>query len=168
MAFPIHRPRRLRRNEVLRSMVTETRLSRQSLIAPLFITAGHDIREPISSMPGQYRWSLDRLPEMIDTLGELDLPAVLLFGLPESKDVEATGAWHAEGVVQQATRLFKQRAPRIQVVCDTCLCEYTSHGHCGVIENGEVRNDPTLDLLASMALSHAKAGAESAASRNGP
>ncbi|MBI5832118.1 MAG: porphobilinogen synthase [Armatimonadetes bacterium] len=161
MAFPTHRPRRLRRNETLRSMVAETRLSRQSLIQPLFITAGHDLREPIGSMPGQYRWSLDRLPEMIDTLAELDLPAVLLFGLPATKDTEATGAWHEDGVVQQATRLFKQRAPRLQVICDTCLCEYTSHGHCGYLTaDGQVENDSTLGLLARTAVSQARAGAD--------
>jgi porphobilinogen synthase len=161
MPFPVQRPRRLRRGEVLRSMVAETRLTKEQLVLPLFITAGRDLQQPISSMPGHDRWSLDRLPAEIDAIAQLGLPAVLLFGLPATKDTEASGAWDEHGIVQEATRLFKARAPQILVIADTCLCEYTSHGHCGrLTAAGEVDNDATLELLAKTAVSQAAAGAD--------
>jgi porphobilinogen synthase len=161
MAFPIHRPRRLRRCEPLRRLIGETRLSREQLVLPLFITAGSGIEQPIASMPGHSRWSLDRLPAEIARIAALRIPAVLLFGLPATKDLDATGAWDEHGIVQEATRLFKRQAPEILVIADTCLCEYTSHGHCGrLTASGEVDNDATLELLTRTAVSQASAGAD--------
>ncbi len=161
MAFPIQRPRRLRRTEALRRLVRETRISLEQVIYPLFVTVGSGVQEPIGSMPGQYRWSLDRLAPEIESIAAMGIPAVLLFGLPADKDEEASGAWHDHGIVQEALRLIKQVAPDLLSVADTCLCEYTSHGHCGRLDaEGRVMNDPTLELLARTAVSQAEAGAD--------
>lgn len=161
MGFPSQRLRRLRRTAGLRRMVTETRLSVDQFIYPIFVTAGEHQRSEIGSMPGQFRWSLDRLPELIDQVLAARVPAVLLFGLPPEKDTAATGAWHEHGIVQEATRRIKQQAPDLVVVADTCLCEYTSHGHCGMLDaDGQVLNDETLHVLARTAVSQARAGAD--------
>jgi porphobilinogen synthase len=160
MPFPIHRPRRLRRTEVLRGFVRETRLSRRSLIYPLFVCPGSGVKNEIKSMPGNYRWSIDLLVEECRTAFDLGIPAVILFGIPESKDETGTGAYDPEGIVQRAVRAVKKALPDLIVICDVCLDEYTSHGHCGLIKNGEVDNDSTLALLAQTALTQVEAGAD--------
>ena len=161
MGFPIHRMRRLRRSAGLRRMVRETRLSCDQFIYPIFVSAGDNVCTEINSMPGQFRWSLDRLPEIVDQTLAADVPAVLLFGLPPDKDLAATGAWHDHGIVQEATRRIKSQAPDLLVVADTCLCEYTSHGHCGMLDDeGRVLNDETLEVLGRTAVSQARAGAD--------
>ncbi|MBI3920794.1 MAG: porphobilinogen synthase [Armatimonadetes bacterium] len=158
--FPVTRMRRLRRTENLRRMVRETTLSVDDLIYPLFVTQRAEVKEEIASMPGNYRWSVDLLPTEMEAIAALGIPAVLLFGIPETKDEVGSGAYAENGVVQEAVRAIKKAVPDLVVITDVCLCEYTSHGHCGVIQNGEVRNDPTLELLARTALSHAQAGAD--------
>jgi len=160
MYFPTYRPRRLRKNEALRSLVRETELSVNDLIYPLFIIHGQGVKEEIPSMPGQYQLSIDNLGAEIKEIVALGIPAVLLFGLPETKDEAASGAYDEFGIVQQAIREIKKLAPGLLVVTDVCLCEYMSHGHCGIIKDGEVLNDVTLELLAKTALSHAEAGAD--------
>ena len=154
------RHRRLRQSEGLRRLVAETRLSPADFVYPLFVTTGENIREEIPSMPGQYRISLDQIRHEADDLRALGIPAVLLFGLPESKDDRGSGAYDADGIVQEAVRAFKAADTRLLVITDVCLCEYTSHGHCGVIVGGQVDNDDSLDLIARTALSHARAGAD--------
>jgi porphobilinogen synthase len=144
----------------MRRLVRENRLSVDQLIYPLFIQAGSDIRDEISSMPGQFRISLDQLPSEIAEIVKLEIPAVLLFGLPENKDAMGTGAYAEDGIVQEATRVIKEIAPHLCIVTDVCLCEYTDHGHCGVIRNNYVDNDETLELLARTAVTQAKAGAD--------
>ncbi len=158
----LDRPRRLRRTPALRRMVRETRLSAADLIAPLFITAGQDILRPISSMPGHSQRSVDHVSREIDELREVGISAVLLFGIPAEKDAEGSGAWDASGPVPQAIGAIKRHAPEMVVIADVCLCEYTSHGHCGLLspEDGTVQNDPTLELLARSALAYAEAGAD--------
>ncbi|MEP7189220.1 MAG: porphobilinogen synthase, partial [Roseiflexaceae bacterium] len=160
----IERPRRLRRSSTLRRMVRETVLRTDDLIAPLFIVEGHGIVRPISSMPGQAQLSVDQLDREIDQLMELHVPAVLLFGIPAHKDANGSAAWDPEGPVPSAIRAIKQRAPDLAVIADVCLCEYTDHGHCGVLSpesgSGDVLNDPTLDLLARAAAAYAGAGAD--------
>jgi porphobilinogen synthase len=142
-------------------MVGETRLAVDRLVLPLFVTTGENIAAPISAMPGHCRWSLDRLPSEIEAIAGLGIPAVLLFGIPATKDPEASGAWSETGIVQEAIRVTKQVAPELVVIADTCLCEYTSHGHCGrLTPSGEVDNDPTLELLVRTAVSQAAAGAD--------
>jgi len=166
--FPTHRPRRLRQNPGLRAMVREHALRRSALIQPLFVVPGSGVRREIASLPGQFHLSVDALVEEARRIAGLGIPAVLLFGLPESKDEEGSGAWAAEGIVQRATRALKQALPQLQVVTDLCLCEYTSHGHCGVVKKNarqhaggvEVLNDPTLELLARTAVAQAEAGAD--------
>ena len=158
--FPTARPRRLRRTGVLRSLVRETELSVSHFVYPIFVTHGEDVRREVPSMPGIYQWSLDRLGQEVEEVGSLGIPAVLLFGLPEAKDESGSEAYNDGGIVQRAIRRIKGLAPELLVVTDVCLCEYTSHGHCGVIRNGEVDNDSTLDLLARTAVSHAAAGAD--------
>ncbi|MGH9465789.1 MAG: porphobilinogen synthase [Terriglobales bacterium] len=162
--FPLHRPRRLRQNPGLRRLVRETRLSRDCLIQPLFAVPGHGVRREIASLPGQFHLSVDTLTEEARKLADLGLPAVLLFGIPEHKDEQGSGAWDDNGIVQQATRALKKHVPGLQVITDLCLCEYTSHGHCGVLatrgQTVEVLNDPTLALLAKTAVSQAAAGAD--------
>ncbi len=161
MAFPVHRPRRLRGSENIRRMVRETRLSVDQLIQPFFVIYGEDVVNPVASMPGVHQFSVDRLvPQVKETWG-LGIPAVLLFGIPEHKDSVGSGAYDKEGIIQQAIRAIKEAVPEILVITDVCLCEYTDHGHCGVVsEDGEVLNDPTLELLAKEALSHVEAGAD--------
>lgn len=160
MPFPIQRPRRLRSSDTLRRMVRETRLSGDNLLMPLFVEPGSGVERPIPSMPGQSRYSVDRLVEECKAIRDLGIPSVILFGIPESKDPEGTQGYAEDGIVQQAVRALKKDVPDLVVATDVCLCEYTSHGHCGVIENGRVANDATIELLARMAVSHANAGAD--------
>lgn len=160
MAYPTERLRRLRRTGALRGMVQETRLHRSALIYPLFVVEGKGMVEEISSMPGISRFSPDRLQAEVAEIASLGLVSVLLFGIPAEKDPGGTAAYQETGVVQQAIRTIKKEVPEIVVITDVCLCEYTSHGHCGVLDGEEIDNDATLDLLARMALSHAEAGAD--------
>jgi len=154
------RLRRLRRTAGLRRLVREHELDAGDFVYPLFVQAGSGINAPIDAMPGQFRYSVDRLPEEIAEIAGLGIPAVLLFGLPESKDETGSGALDDGGVVQDAIRSIRSAAPDLVVITDVCLCEYTSHGHCGIIRGGDVDNDSTLPLLADMAVSHARAGAD--------
>ena len=158
--FPELRLRRLRRTEALRDMVRETHVNVKDLIYPLFVVEGTNLKQEVASMPGVLRYSPDLLPGEIDEVAGLGIPAVLLFGIPERKDEVGSGAYDPEGVVQQALRIIKKRTPDLVVLTDVCLCEYTSHGHCGIIANGDVDNDQTLGFLADMAVSHAEAGAD--------
>lgn|SRR5690625_902928 len=160
------RHRRLRHSEAMRAMVRETRLSVNDFIYPLFITEESNTKKEVPSMPGVYQISLDYLEEEIDELQKLGLKAVLLFGIPKEKDEEGTGAYDKDGIVQRATRLIKQYAPNMLVIADTCLCEYTSHGHCGVLHDGYVENDSSLQLLAKTAVTQAEAGADIIAPSN--
>ncbi len=160
MPFPIHRPRRLRSNDTLRRMVRETRLSVDDLIYPMFICPGEGVREPIGPMPGVNQLSVDQGIEECREVAGLGIPAVILFGIPESKDPAGTGAYADDGIVQQAVRAIKQNVPDLMVITDVCLCEYTDHGHCGVIKDDDVQNDPTLQLLVKTSLSHVHAGAD--------
>ena len=160
MPFPIHRPRRLRRTEALRGFVRETRLSVRSLIYPLFVCPGTNVKSEIKSMPGNFRWSIDLLADECRSAFDLGIPAVILFGIPESKDEDGTGAYDPDGIVQRAVRAVKKALPDLIVICDVCLDEYTSHGHCGLIKNGEVDNDSTLRLLGQTALTQVEAGAD--------
>ncbi|WP_061214504.1 porphobilinogen synthase [Syntrophomonas wolfei] len=161
MGFPIQRMRRLRSSETLRRMVRETTLRSSDFIYPLFVIYGQDKKIPVNSMPGVFQFSVDRLPEEIKEIDSLKIPAVLLFGLPEHKDSVGSSAYQDSGVVQEATRLIKTICPEMLVITDVCLCEYTDHGHCGLIDQkGVVDNDSTLDLLAQEALSHARAGCD--------
>lgn len=158
--FPAYRPRRLRRTPTMRALVRETQVSVSDLILPLFVTSGERVRRPIASMPGVDQTSADELLIDAREAHDLGIPAVLLFGIPASKDELGSSAYAADGVVQQAVRVLKREIPELLVITDVCLCEYTSHGHCGVIQNTIVENDETLTLLARMALSHAEAGAD--------
>ncbi|MGO9639785.1 MAG: porphobilinogen synthase [Candidatus Acidiferrales bacterium] len=160
MTFPIERPRRLRGSEAIRGLVRETRLSTSGLIYPMFVCPGTGVRNEVSSMPGVFQQSADRLVEECREVESLGIPAVILFGLPEKKDEKGTEAYAATGVVQRAIEAIRKAKLKLLVITDVCLCEYTSHGHCGVVENGEVQNDATLELLAAEALSHARAGAD--------
>jgi porphobilinogen synthase len=158
--FPYQRPRRLRKNETIRRMVKETSLSPDNFIYPLFVTYGKNIRNEIKSMPGCFQESVDRIVRHAKEVYSLGIPAVILFGIPEHKDEIGSGAYDPHGVVQKAISAIKNKVPELYVITDVCMCEYTSHGHCGIIENGDVKNDPTLDSLAKEAVSHAKAGAD--------
>lgn len=160
--FPISRLRRLRADRVLREMVRETEINVRDLVYPLFVCCGEGVRQEITAMPGQHRRSVDRLPEVVTGIRDLNIPAVLLFGIPDKcqKDKCGSAAWDEHGVVQEATRAIKQAAPELTVITDVCLCEYTADGHCGVVEAGQVVNDATLELLARQAVSHARAGAD--------
>jgi len=160
MPFPIHRPRRLRKTNALRSMVRETSLSPDDFVYPLFVTFGKGVKKKISSMPGCFQISVDGIANEAEKVYKLGIPAVILFGIPEHKDEKGSEAYSPKGVIQQAIKAIKDRVPELLVITDVCLCEYTSHGHCGIVKNGEVLNDPTLELLAKEALSHAKAGAD--------
>jgi porphobilinogen synthase len=160
MAFPVTRLRRTRMNEVLRGMVRETRLSPEQFIYPLFVCPGRGVKKEIGSMPGNYHWSVDTLVEEAREAKSLGIGGVLLFGIPESKDERGSSGYDSQGIIQQACRALKREVKDLMVVTDVCLCEYTSHGHCGVVREEEICNDPTLDLLAKMALSHAQAGAD--------
>lgn len=157
---PVDRLRRLRRTEGLRALVRETRLSPEDFICPLFVRPGRNVQEPIPSMPGQFRFSVDRLGAEIEEIARLGIRAVLLFGLAERKDPEAREAYDENGVVPQAIRYIKALAPELVVITDVCVCTYTDHGHCGIAEDGEIDNDATLPILARMALAHAAAGAD--------
>lgn len=156
----INRPRRLRNGSVLRSMVRETRISVDTLIYPIFVQEGSDIKEKISSMPGQYRWSIDRVDELLRKVVESGVKSILLFGIPEHKDEIGSSAWAENGIVQQAIRHIKEAFPQLYVITDVCMCEYTSHGHCGILCGNDVDNDKTLEVLAKTALSHVRAGAD--------
>ncbi len=159
--FPESRPRRLRASETLRRAVRETRLSRDQFVMPYFVREGRGVREPIASMPGQFRFSIDALLSELDDLTAKKINAVLLFGLPDRKDENGSQAWSPKGVVQSAVREIKKRFKDLLVITDVCLCEYTSHGHCGLVtEAGTIDNDRSLILLADTALSHAEAGAD--------
>src|SRR3990172_2859013 len=161
MSFPTTRLRRLRKSELLRSFVQETRLSPKDFISPLFVCAGAGIKREISSMPGNYHFSVDRIGEECREVAGLGIPAVLLFGIPESKDERGSGAYGEDCIVAQAIRAIRRAVgDKLLILCDVCLCEYTSHGHCGVIKDKDVDNDATLELLAEASLSYARAGAD--------
>ena len=160
MSFPDVRPRRLRRTKALRRLVRETRLSPECLVLPLFVRPGEKVRRPIPSMPGHAQLSIDEMLEECREAASLGIQAVLLFGIPLAKDPVGSDAYADAGIIQQAIRAIKDKQPDLLVVTDVCLCEYTDHGHCGVVHDGAVDNDATLDLLAAMAVSHAKAGAD--------
>jgi porphobilinogen synthase len=160
MSYPIHRPRRLRRNEALRGLVRETRLSTAGLICPLFVCPGTRVRQEVNSMPGVFQQSADKIVEDCREIEALGIPGVMLFGLPEKKDPRGKSSISSTGVVQRAIEAIRKANLNVLVLTDICLCEYTDHGHCGVIENGEVANDATLAILAEQALSHARAGAD--------
>lgn len=160
MLFPDYRPRRMRQTEAFRRLVRETTLSVDDLILPLFAIGGRGVRNPIPSLPGQYQLSLDELVKTAAEARELGIPALILFGLPDKKDAMGTGAYAKNGIVQRAVREVKQKVPEMLVITDVCLCQYTDHGHCGMVEGNRVDNDATLDLLAQTALTHAQAGAD--------
>ncbi len=158
--FPNLRPRRLRRTEAIRALVRETRLDVKDLVCPVFAVEGQGVTEEIGSMPGVYRYSPDRLAGEAKEIAGLGIPAVIVFGIPEHKDALGSQAYAADGIAQQAVKAIKQAASELLVITDVCLCEYTDHGHCGVVADGHVDNDQTLPLLAKTALSHAQAGAD--------
>jgi porphobilinogen synthase len=160
MYYPVYRPRRLRKTETLRRMVRETTLKVEDLIMPLFVIHGRGLREEIPPMPGNFRLSVDELVKEVKEVAALGIPGVMLFGLPEAKDAYGSEAYASDGIIQRAIRAIKDSVSDLVVIADTCLCEYTSHGHCGVVEEGRIRNDPTLELIAKTALSQAEAGAD--------
>lgn len=160
MDFPEYRPRRLRRNSQMRSLIRETRLSPEQFIYPLFVLPGKGVRQEVPSMPGVFRLSVDQLAAEAEELIGLGINHVILFGLPEEKDSAGSGAHAPDGIIQRAIKELKNKAPDLMVSTDVCLCEYTSHGHCGIMINGQVDNDATLEALAQVGLSHAKAGAD--------
>jgi len=160
MSFPVTRPRRLRRSEAIRSLARETRLSTQGFIYPMFVCPGQNVRNPIGSMPGVAQQSVDKFLEECREVEQLGIPGIILFGIPDKKDARGSEAYAADGVVQRAIEAVRRAKLNLLVMTDVCLCEYTDHGHCGIVENGEVKNDPTLELLAAEALSHARAGAD--------
>ncbi|MCH7563489.1 MAG: porphobilinogen synthase [Gemmatimonadetes bacterium] len=159
-SFPDYRPRRLRRSEALRGLIRETSLGPEHLVLPFFVVPGDDVRQPVDAMPGVERLSVDHVVTEAAKAQELGIPAVLLFGIPPSKDEMASGAYADDGIVQQAVRRLKAAHPNLVVITDVCLCQYTSHGHCGVLVDDHVDNDATLDLLARTSVSHANAGAD--------
>jgi len=162
--FPTHRPRRLRSNDTLRCMVRETVLSPNDLIYPLFAVPGTNVAKEVTSMPGVYQLSVDKIVEDAKEVYDLGIPSIILFGIPTDKDLEATGAWHDCGIVQKATEAVKKAVPNLMVINDTCVCEYTSHGHCGYLGEsdllGKVMNDSTLELITKVAVAQARAGAD--------
>jgi porphobilinogen synthase len=160
MSFPIQRGRRLRRSEAIRQMVRETELAPSDFIYPLFVTEGRGVRRPVTSMPGIYNLSIENAAEEARQAHSLGVPAVIVFGIPDHKDAKGSGAYASDGVVQRAISELKQSIPALQVIADVCLCEYTDHGHCGVLSGQDVQNDATLPLLAQMAVTCAKAGAD--------
>ncbi|MBZ0169870.1 delta-aminolevulinic acid dehydratase [Candidatus Methylomirabilis lanthanidiphila] len=160
MYYPVFRPRRLRQNETLRRLVRETHLHREDLIQPLFVVHGRGVRQEIPSMPGCFHLSVDELAKEAKEAAAMGIPGVILFGIPAAKDAVGSEAYAEDGIVQQAVRAIKDTVSDLLVITDVCLCEYTSHGHCGVVERGQVKNDPTLELLARTALSHAESGAD--------
>ena len=165
--FPVYRPRRTRATENLRAMIRETEVSVKDLIYPLFVVPGENVKHEIESLPGNYHWSIDRVMECVDEVVELGISAVLLFGVPSYKDAVGSSGWDMNEPVQQACKLIKAKYPELVIITDVCLCEYTEHGHCGVLQNGcTVNNDETLPLLAKVAVSHAQAGADMIAPSN--
>jgi porphobilinogen synthase len=160
MPYSAYRPRRLRESPLMRKMVRETVLRSDDLMYPLFTVHGRGIREPIASMPGQFRLSIDELLKECKDAASMGIPAVLLFGIPRDKDARGSEAYAEDGIIQQAVRAVKDTIPDLLVVTDVCLCEYTSHGHCGVVEDGRIKNDPSVELIARTALSHVEAGAD--------
>ncbi len=160
MGFPINRPRRMRRTETLRRMVRETRLAPDDFIQPYFVCAGRDVKKPVGAMPGVAQMSVDNVVREARESYAAGVPAVLLFGIPTRKDATGSEAWNDHGEVQRAVRELREQVPGLAIVTDVCMCEYTDHGHCGLIKNGDVDNDATLDLLVREALSHARAGAD--------
>ncbi|MCM0080293.1 porphobilinogen synthase [Geomonas sp. Red32] len=160
MYYPVYRARRIRSKEIFRSMVRETSVSSHDLIYPMFSAFGKGIKKEISSMPGIYQQSIENIVEEAQEAYELGVPAVILFGIPEQKDAMGSDAYSECGIIQETIRAIKKSVPKLAVITDVCLCEYTDHGHCGVIKNGDVDNDETLELLAKEALSHAQAGAD--------
>jgi porphobilinogen synthase len=160
MSFPVTRPRRLRRNEAIRSLARENRLSAHGFIYPMFVCPGTKVRNPISSMPGVAQQSVDMLVEECREVEQLGIPGIILFGIPDKKDALGTGAYAADGIVQRAIEGIRKANLNLLVMTDVCLCEYTDHGHCGIVEDGEIKNDPTLELLAKESVSHARSGAD--------
>ncbi|HEY7138671.1 MAG TPA: porphobilinogen synthase [Methylomirabilota bacterium] len=160
MTHPLYRPRRLRESPLLRRMVRETRLGVENLILPLFAVHGRGVRDPVGSMPGVSRLSLDELLKEAKDAASMGIPAILLFGVPQSKDPRGSEAYAEDGIVQQAARAVKETIPDLLVITDVCLCQYTSHGHCGLVEDGRVKNDASVELLARVALSHMESGAD--------
>ena len=160
MYYPVFRPRRLRQNDTFRRLVRETHLTIEDLIQPLFVVHGRGVRQEISSMPGCFHLSVDELAKEAKEVAAMGIPGIILFGLPATKDAAGSEAYAEDGIIQQAVRAVKDTVSDLLVMTDVCLCEYTSHGHCGVVERGQVKNDPTLELLARTALSHAEAGAD--------
>ncbi len=159
-SFPEYRGRRLRRTAALRNLVRETSLNASQLVLPLFVRDGKNLRRPVGSMPGVEQTSPDELVRDVERAASAGVGGVILFGIPETKDATGSEAWNDDGAVQRAVRLLKQNLPEIVVITDVCMCEYTEHGHCGILENGEVNNDATLELLARVSISHARAGAD--------
>ena len=160
MFYPSYRARRVRANETIRRMVRETTLTPDDLIYPMFVTHGKGVKKEISSMPGNYQQSVENIVKDCKEVKSLGIPAVLLFGIPKKKDAKGSEAYDDQGIVQQAVRAIKDKVPGLMVITDVCLCEYTDHGHCGIVKGGEILNDPTVDLLCKEALSHARAGAD--------
>ncbi|RLC17322.1 MAG: porphobilinogen synthase [Deltaproteobacteria bacterium] len=160
MLFPDYRPRRMRQSRAFRRMIRETQLSMDDLILPIFAIGGKNIKNPIPSMPGQFQLSIDNVVKVAKTVQNLDIPAIMLFGLPDKKDPLGTGAYAKNGIVQQAIKAVKDSHPDLAVITDVCLCQYTDHGHCGIVEGNTVDNDASLDLIARTALSHCRAGAD--------
>ena len=156
----MRRFRRLRQSEEMRSFVRETRVAAEDLIYPVFVQEGENIQEPVPSMPGVFRYSIDRLDEILTQIKELRIPAILIFGIPSHKDEKGSGAYDPEGITQRAIRYIKGKEPSLIVIADICLCEYTSHGHCGLVKVGQILNDETLPLLAKAAVTNADAGAD--------
>jgi len=160
MGFPTHRPRRLRQNETIRRMIRESSFSVDDLIYPMFVVHGSNIKKEIDAIPGNYHFSVDKLVEEVKEARDLGIPAIILFGLPERKDELGSEAYDPKGIVQQAVRAVKKEVSEIMVVTDVCMCEYTHHGHCGIMKNGYLQNDETLELFAKTTLSHADAGSD--------
>ena len=160
MYFPVTRPRRLRSSNAMRRLVRENHLRVDDLIYPIFVTGGRDVQSTIEAMPGIYRLSIDRLLAEAAKVQSLGIPGIMLFGIPDSKDAVGSGAYAANGIIQQAVRAVKDKYPDLLVITDVCLCEYTDHGHCGIVQEGRILNDPTLELLACTAVSHAASGAD--------
>jgi len=160
MYTPYYRPRRLRRNEAIRNMVRETNLSINDLILPLFVVEGKNVKNPISSMPGNFQLSIDLLVKEVQEVYKLGIPAIILFGIPEEKDSMGSDAVNQEGIIQRAVKAVKEAVPDMYVITDVCFCEYTDHGHCGAIKDGDVDNDETLDMLAQQVITHGRAGAD--------
>ncbi|MFW6284577.1 MAG: porphobilinogen synthase, partial [Desulfosalsimonas sp.] len=160
MQFPDYRPRRLRQTGAFRRMVRETTLKSDDLIMPFFAIGGKDVKNPVPSMPGQYQMSVDNLVKTVKHAADMGILAVILFGLPDKKDPLGTRAYAKDGIVQKAVRAVKDKCPEMMVITDVCLCQYTDHGHCGIVDKGVIDNDASLDLLARTAVSHAEAGAD--------